>query len=361
MENIYQFNIINKVNINEVTKDNNNSILLIKINPNIQNQFIIVNSNFIMYYLQINKENYNIQLIGEYKEHKERINDIAFFVSNSSPWKESFVSGDNEGLILIWNSGSKNSSYKISTNGKGQVLTLDTKEFLLAAGYGNIISIWDTRKMKQIGKSSFAHSELVRYVKFYEIYLLTAGEDNLINIFNLKNTDIDSKEINKNLLKQDNVEATINLGQSILNVSPLQSGYISAITTVNTFHVISLESCTSQYEFDAKNEELKINYILESYFNQNSKNIELLVGSFQGRICLINIFIDNKGNGKYNIKYILDTNIEQMFNSAGRFSEKLYILVSDTGLIYLLSTDNQNKYINNNNNNINNKNDMIDY
>jgi hypothetical protein len=65
-----------------------------------------------MYYLQINKENYNIQLIGEYKEHKERINDIAFFVSNSSPWKESFVSGDNEGLILIWNSGSKNSSYK---------------------------------------------------------------------------------------------------------------------------------------------------------------------------------------------------------------------------------------------------------
>ncbi len=43
MENIYQFNIINKVNINEVTKDNNNSILLIKINPNIQNQFIIVN------------------------------------------------------------------------------------------------------------------------------------------------------------------------------------------------------------------------------------------------------------------------------------------------------------------------------
>ena len=49
-----------------------------------------------------------------------------------------------------------------------------------------------------------------------------------------------------------------------------------------------------------------------------------------------------------------------MFNSAGRFSEKLYILVSDTGLIYLLSTDNQNKYINNNNN-INNKNDMIDY
>jgi hypothetical protein len=215
--------------------------------------------------------------------------------------------------------------------------------------------------MKQIGKSSFAHSELVRYVKFYEIYLLTAGEDNLINIFNLKNTDIDSKEINKNLLKQDNVEATINLGQSILNVSPLQSGYISAITTVNTFHVISLESCTSQYEFDAKNEELKINYILESYFNQNSKNIELLVGSFQGRICLINIFIDNKGNGKYNTKYILDTNIEQMFNSAGRFSEKLYILVSDTGLIYLLSTDNQNKYINNNNNNINNKNDMTDY
>jgi hypothetical protein len=358
MENIYQFNIINKVNINEVTKDDNNSILLIKINPNIQNEFIIVNSNFVMYYLQINIMNYNIQIIGEYKEHKERINDISFFVSNSSPWKESFVSGDNEGLILIWNSGSKNSSYKISTNGKGQVLTLDTKEFLLAAGYGNVISIWDTRKMKLIGKSSFGHSELVRCVKFYDIYLLTAGEDNIINIFNLKNTDIDSKEINKNLLNKDNIEATINLGQSVLNVFPIQTGYISAITTVNTFHVVSLENCTSQYEFDAKNEKLKINYILDSYFNQNTKNIELLVGSFEGRICLIDIFIDNKGNGKYNVKYILDTNIEQMFNSAGRFNEKLYIFVSDKGLIYLLSTESQNK-IENENKNKNNY-DMID-
>ena len=164
----YTFNTLSSVNINEITKDPDNSLLKLKINPNKQGEFIIVNSNFTMNYLSFNPQNISLSCNGVYSEHKSRINDVSFFHSNQSPLSESFVSGDNDGTILLWDSRAKSSSYKLSTHGKGAVLSLDTNQNFLAAGYGTDISAWDLKTMKQIGKSSFAHSELVTCVKFFE-------------------------------------------------------------------------------------------------------------------------------------------------------------------------------------------------
>ena len=47
------FNILSSVNLNEITKDPDNSLLKLKINPNKQGEFIIVNSNFTMNYLSL--------------------------------------------------------------------------------------------------------------------------------------------------------------------------------------------------------------------------------------------------------------------------------------------------------------------
>ena len=122
----YTFNTLSSVNINELTKDPDNSLLKLKINPNKQGEFIIVNSNFTMNYLSFNPQNISLSCNGFYTEHKSRINDISFFHSNQSPLNESFVSGDNDGTILLWDSRVKSSSYKLSTHGKGSVLSLDT-------------------------------------------------------------------------------------------------------------------------------------------------------------------------------------------------------------------------------------------
>ena len=55
----------------------------------------------------------------------------------------------------------------------------------------------------------------------------------------------------------------MNLGQSIFSVNPLEENYLSVITSVNTFHIVNLVNCTSQYEFDFKNEKLmKLNYFV---------------------------------------------------------------------------------------------------
>lgn len=326
----YTFNVISLVNINDLTKDNNNSILKIKINPNKQGELIIINSNFSMNYLSFKPQNSALSCIGVYDEHQSRINDVSFFHSNQSPLSESFISGDNNGNILLWDSRAKTSSYKLSTHGKGQVLSLDTNQTFFSAGYGNEIAIWDIKTLKQIGKSSYAHSEAVTCVKFFEKYLISGGEDNIINIFDILK-GCDNKKINKNILNQDTVEASMNMGQSIFNVSTMKQNCISAITTVNTFLIIDLVSCSQQYEFDAKNN--LTNYILESYYDKNSDIVQLLCGNNNGIISSINL---SANNPKPYIRALFNSGTEQTFNSIGRFSSDVFITCSDKGLIYIL-------------------------
>ena len=325
------FNILSSVNLNEITKDPDNSLLKLKINPNKQGEFIIVNSNFTMNYLSFNPQNISLSCNGIYSEHKSRINDISFFHSNQSPLSESFVSGDNDGNILLWDSRAKSSSYKLSTNGKGGIFSLDTNENYLAAGYGNEIAAWDLKTMKRIGKNSEMHSELVTCVKFFENYLISSGEDNIINIFDINNGNELNKKINKNILDSDYSVSMMNMGQSIFNVSTIKTNYISAITTINTFFVIELKSCIPTYEFDSKN--IITDYVLDSYYNSKNDLIQLACGNFNGIICTINFNIEKP---EPYVEALIDTGLEQTFNSVGKFNEGVFIACSDKGLLYLI-------------------------
>ena len=327
----HTFNILSSVNLNEITKDPDNSLLKLKINPNKQGEFIIVNSNFTMNYLSFNPQNISLSCNGIYNEHKSRINDISFFHSNQSPLSESFVSGDNDGNILLWDSRAKSSSYKLSTNGKGGIFSLDTNEYYLAAGYGNEIAAWDLKTMKRIGKNSSAHSELVSCVKFFENYLISGGEDNIINIFDISNKSELNKKINKNILDSDNAVSMMNMGQSIYSVSTMKQNYISAITTVNTFFIIDLKSCVQTYEFDSKNN--ITDYILDSYYDNKKDLIQLACGNYNGVICTINF---NVGKPEPYVEALIDTGIEQTFNSIGKFNDGVFIACSDKGLLYLI-------------------------
>ena len=325
------FNILSSVNINEITKDPENSLLKLKINPNKQGEFVIVNSNFTMNYLSFNPQNISLSCNGVYSEHKSRINDIAFFHSNQSPLSESFVSGDNDGNILLWDSRAKSSSYKLNTNGKGGVLSLDTNESYLAAGYGTEIATWDLKTMKRIGKNSTVHSDLVSCVKFYENYLISGGDDNIINIFDISNGKELNKKINKNILDSDNVVSMMNMGQCITSVSTMKQNYISAITAVNTFFVIDLKSCVQTYEFDSKN--IITDYILESYYDNKKDLIQLACGNYNGVICTINFNVEKP---EPYVEALINTGIEQTFNSIGKFNDGVFIACSDKGLIYLI-------------------------
>ena len=316
------------VNINEISSEKNISILKIQMNPNRFGEFIIVNSDFTMNYLSLNSG--SIFSLGTYAM-TSRINAVSFFRGTDENYSTAFASGDTSGNISIWKCKENKPVKTFSSHGKGGVLSIDINDKYLCAGYGKEIVMWDLRTMKQIGKSSYAHSEAVTSVKLYENYLLSGGEDNVINIFNLN-----EKQNEKNLLCKDSVEMTINLGQSIDSVAPLESGFLSAITTVNTFHVVSLNSGACQYEFDAKNPSMGTDYILDVYYDNTEHKAELFCGSFKGGLSLIDFNLGNQ-NVQPILSTVLNTNIEQTFNSVGRVNKDAFITASDTGYLYVLN------------------------
>ena len=227
--------------INQITKEEKSALLKIKINPNIPNEFALINSKFQILYMSITND--DLYHVCSFKENTGRINDISFFKNNESPFNRAFISGSTDGTIKIWDSRSSHSVKTIETN-KSKVFTLDTNSDVLVAGVAREIVVWDLKMMKQMHKCSFAHSDEVTAVKLKNNYLMTGGQDNIINIFDL-NTG----------LEMDSVISTANLNQPLaaLDFIDDEMNYIHAITNVYTFNIVNMFSCVSSFELDAKN------------------------------------------------------------------------------------------------------------
>lgn len=327
------FGLIFAVDINQILQQNANSvnaILSIKSNPHFRNELITVNSNYSMNYLRLTDT--NITSIGNY-ECNSRINAVSFFNNSIQDLSRSFVSGDNQGNICIWDQIQRNPVFTIDVHSKGEVFALDTKDFYIVAGCGKEIGLWDIRRMKQIGKASYAHSESVNCVKFIETFLISGSEDNILNIFDLNNNGETGTEI-KNYLNKDSVYLTFNLGQSIESVSELEPGYLSVISTVNTFHVIS-NTGVEKYMFDAKNEQLDIDYILDSYYNISTHKATLFCGNYRGGLSLLDCDLS-----KNPVSIVVDTKYkcaeEQTFTSVVKIRDGAYITATDKGKLLVL-------------------------
>ena len=338
---LYPINQIASVNINQITQDINNSILKIKINKNLHSDFIIINSNLTINYLSIDANTYNIVNLGTYNEHTAKINDVCFFTNTNVPFNKSFISCDKEGNILIWDSRANKSTYKIvkqiDDDSCEGVFCLDTNPQYLVAGYGKEISIWDLSNLKEVGNANYAHSEMVTSVKFYDNYLISSGDDFIINIFRLNINNID------NILDEDSVEYIINFQQSIIELYPLETDYISAITSINSFAVISLNNCSTMYEFDAKNKNYFSDYILNMNYDINNHIAQIYCGSNNGFISTI-CFNLTKKEVKPILNGVFYSGYEQTFNSLSLINNNTFITVSDKGLIYVFQQNFQNSY-----------------
>jgi WD40 repeat protein len=230
--------------INQMTNNQEKHALLkIKINPNIPNEFVLVNSNFQIHYMSISDEGvfHNNSFA---KEHVDRVNDVCFFKDGQSPFDKAFISASSDGTIKIWDSRASSSVKTINVNQGKQVFTIDTNSQVLVAGLEREIGIWDLKMMKYTGKSKYLHSDDVTYVKVKNNNVLTGGEDGLINVLDISNG-----------LNMDSIMSQVNIVQAIASLDFLddEMNYIQAITTDHNYHVLNMFTGVSLFEFDAKN------------------------------------------------------------------------------------------------------------
>jgi WD40 repeat protein len=286
------YSIKKTYNINEITNQQDNSILSVKINPHFQNEFALINSNFDLNYLSLNDDGaFNI---GSYREHKERVNDICFFKSNSSNFDKAFVSGGNDGSIKIWDSRSPNSVKTLKTNGI-QVYCLDTSEDKLVAGFGREIGIWDLKMMKNLCRYKAGHCMDVVDIKLKGNNLLTSGEDCIINHFNIENG-----------LNMDSIVSTINLGQPASSIDFIDSNMnlTHACTSVYTMEICSFEKGSSQYSYNSIDDLYNTQYCLESFLVENNYNLRN--GDNKGKL---NSSFENLYNGNNYLQLISGNNL----------------------------------------------------
>jgi WD40 repeat protein len=230
--------------INQMTNNQEKHALLkIKINPNIPNEFVLVNSNFQIHYMSISDEGvfHNNSFA---KEHVDRVNDVCFFKDGQSPFDKAFISASSDGTIKIWDSRASSSVKTINVNQGKQVFTIDTNSEVLVAGLEREIGIWDLKMMKYTGKSKYLHSDDVTYVKVKNNNVLTGGEDGLINVLDISNG-----------LNMDSIVSQVNIVQAVASLDFIddEMNYIQAITTDHNYHVLNMFTGVSLFEFDAKN------------------------------------------------------------------------------------------------------------
>jgi WD40 repeat protein len=222
------------------------SLLKVKLNNNIPYEMAIINSNFIIVSMSITEDSL-CHLSSTKQEHKERINDICFFKNPNSPSDKAFVSGSSDANIKIWDSRAADSVKTLIPSNNKKVFSLDTNKDLLVAGTEDEICVWDLKMMKQLHRVKFAHSEDITFVKVKDNIILSGGDDNIINVFDIQNG-----------FDMDSVESICNLGQPVTSINFIDEeiNFLQCISSVQTFHILNMNTGVSYIEFDGKNVKL---------------------------------------------------------------------------------------------------------
>jgi len=122
-KNSYKIN--SSYDINQIINAGKCSLLKVKINPNILNEFALINSNFQINYMAMKED--SVYQLSSFGEHTNRINDICFFKNSESPFNQAFISGSSDATIKLWDSRTKDSITTIQTLKKSKKYMLLTQ------------------------------------------------------------------------------------------------------------------------------------------------------------------------------------------------------------------------------------------
>lgn len=280
------FELSNSFNINPIAASYNINDLLIsqKTEKNIdevfgvletkngllENDFISSISNFQLNYNTISDKGINV--VNSFNEHTGRINDFEIIQEHSA-----FVSVSTDGHIKIWDLRGSNKSVKTFKPEK-PVWSCSVFGEYLCAGIEKDVVVWSLKTMKPYAKINFLHSEaiLCLNIKFVEgkPYLISSGDDGLINVLDISTSKIST----------DNIVSTLNANQTIASVDLLNNSlnFVKASTSTEVFTIYNLENNAEVMSFDAKQAEIDTDYIINtSTLDESTNKMNVKLGNFK--------------------------------------------------------------------------------
>lgn len=231
--------------------------------------------HFIAYYLGFEQE-------FELKGHEDRVSDVKFSDINDVDLQNALISVSYDKTLRLWDKRSSECIKSVTHPNSREFYCVDNTSNQIIVGSNELVLIYDLRKMKVLHNFTELHSDECTSVKFNPYqpnFVLTAGEDCVLNLLDLKDAE---KE-------DDYIEASYTSEQPLASCDFIgNTGLAYIITNINTIDVIDLETMLVIKSLNKFKH--RINYIIQGQYINNK--MLFFLGNNYGEVYIYE-FIDN--------------------------------------------------------------------
>ena len=307
----------------------NQAILFMRQHPQLSNTFLIITSDFGIF--KVTFENQDILNRGSFTGHKDRINEATFMETSKPEFQQLFASGDDAGVLILWDSESSTIIYQIDTFFQEKdkyrgVFSILLNDNYLLAGCHRDLNVYSVETGKLQMSSNFAHAEEVSALCFSpdKTKLVTGSSEGILSVFDLR---LDIGEL-------DSLEYQIYIEQTPNAIGFVADNLIYVFTGIETFEIFSTDSCLRVFSFNAVQPEIGLQYLVSTKSIAVSEEcVKLVGGNFDGFMIILTI---NVITGNFEITDAVKTDIPQGLNSYFLIDNSI-LVATDAGILSLLT------------------------
>ena len=194
----------------------------------------------------------------EFKGHEDRIGEVKFSDINDVDLQNALISVSYDKSLKIWDKRTSECIKSVDSENRKELFCVDNTNKQIIAGSKESVMIWDLRKMKILHHFTELHSDdvtSVEYSQYNPNLILTSGEDNVLNLLDLKNAESEDEYIEASFTSEQPLAKCGFLGNT---------GLAYTITSIGTIEIVNLETMLSvktlsKFDYD-------INYAIQAQY-----------------------------------------------------------------------------------------------
>jgi WD40 repeat protein len=175
--------------------------------------------------------------------------------------QNALISVSYDKTLKLWDKRSSECIKSVTSPNNKEFYCVDNTSNQIIVGSNESVLIYDLRKMKVLHHFTELHSDECTSVKFNQFqpnFILTAGEDCVLNLLDLKDAE----------LEDEYIEASYTSDQPLANCGFIgNTGLAYTITNINTIEIIDLETMLVIKSLTSF--KYRINYVIQGQYINN--------------------------------------------------------------------------------------------
>ena len=234
-----------------------------------------------------------LALQHEFHAHNSTIHEI--WTSPSSPFQLATCSSDE--CVKLWDTRTALPALVVPVGHEVWSLSINHDETLLATGTDDLALFYDMRTGAKLGEYGESHVDAVTKVRFHPTqpaFVVTASEDGVVCCFDCRISD--ESEALESILNVESAVTTLGFfGELKEN--------IYCLTGTETLDLWNMWTATRLHHYDTirddcNSNDLATDYLIDCVYDDQSRDLFLLVGNHNGDVNAVKIGTDTATAGK---------------------------------------------------------------